>query len=95
MGWGPSILNYWCQGLCGWVGLGRGGGGGQKVRGIKRSGVNPPLSSSRTCIHRAFLAILVPFLYDVAWTVPSQCAANLPELGQMLLGGIRFLGFVA
>ena len=46
--------------------------------GPQRAGVDVPLSYSRACLHTAFIALSVPFVFEVTWVVPSQCAALSP-----------------
>ena len=57
-----------------------GGGGGP--RGLKRSGVDPPLSSSRACLHKAFIAFSVHCVFDIAILRRlSVLPPPLPDLG--------------
>ena len=66
----------------------RGGGGG-----LKRSGVDPPLSSSRAChLHCQLSSLIV----RVTWTVRcSSCPSPSPWMGKELGCLYRVLGFVA
>ena len=48
---------------------------------LKKSGVDPPLCSSRACIHTAFIAFSVPFTFNWPLIVPqAQCAAPICSL---------------
>ena len=53
-----------------------------RIVGPKRSDVDPPRSSRRACLHAAFIAFAVPFVSNVAGTVPFQCAAPLTPLNR-------------
>ena len=48
-------------------------GGGYKGRGLKRSGVDPPLRSSRACLHTAFIA----FSFHCVFDCPLALCASL------------------
>ena len=53
--------------------------------GLERSGVGPPLSPSRACLHKAFIAFSVHCVFDIAIVHRlSVLPPPLPDLGKRL-----------
>ena len=58
--------------------------------GPERSGVDTPLSSSRTCLHTAFIANPVPFMFVSLGQFHPVLPPNLPEWGKGWRSSIGF-----
>ena len=61
--------------------------------GPQRSGVDPPLSSSRACL-MAFIAFSVPFVFMSLRQFHPVLLPHLPELGKGWLSSIGFGAFL-